>query len=181
MILLNKVSMWLADEHDKDGTAPLERAHTSFTACAKKLYPKAVIIINIGVCVNGMGNMISYLIIMSDLMSKVFCFVCPLSSDLVRSPQFWELIMLSVVIPVCWMKKLDSQKFSSLCANLSALMIVCVILSYPIWGEMRDDIQTKPFIFSIRFLNVFPTFVFAYTCQQNVKKLFYFILITIIF
>lgn len=168
MILLNKVSVWLANEHARDGTAPLERAHTSFTECAKKLYPKAVVIINIGVCVNGIGNMISYLIIMSDLMSKVFCFICPLSSDLVRSPQFWELVMLSVIVPVCWLKKLDSQKVSSLCANLSALMIVCVILSYPLWGEKVVHDSPKPFIFSIRFLNVFPTFVFAYTCQQNV-------------
>ena len=169
MILLNRVSNWLAAEHAKDGTAPLDRARTSFSECAKRLYPKAVIIINIGVCINVIGNMISYLIIMSDLMSKVWCFVCPISNELVRSPQFWELVMICLITPVCWMKKLDSQKVSSFCANLSALMIVCVVLSYPIWGEPMHPTGITPFIFSIRFFNVFPTFVFAYTCQQNVK------------
>ena len=169
MILLNRVCNWLAAEDAKDGTAPLDRAHTSFTECARRLYPKVKVIINIGVCIKILGVMTSYLIIMSDLMSKVWCFLCPISNELVRSPQFWELVMICLITPVCWMKKLDSQKVSSFCANLSALMIVCVVLSYPIWGEPMHPTGITPFIFSIRFFNVFPTFVFAYTCQQNVK------------
>lgn len=168
MVLLNKVNVWLANEHAKDGTAPLDRARTSFTECSKRLYPKIRVLINVFVCIKILGVMTSYLIIMSDLMSKVFCFVCPLSSDLIRSPQFWELLMVSVITPICWLKKLDSQKVSSLCAILSALMIICVILSYPLWGEKTHPTGIKPFIFSINFFNVFPTFVFAYTCQQNV-------------
>lgn len=116
--------------------------------------------------------MISYLIIISDLFQRVWLYFYPMAPELTRSPQFWELVLVVLISPVCWMKKLDSQKISSIGSLSSAIIIVLVIVSFPLWGGNQNPTGICAFRLTTKFFNIFPTFVFAYTCHQNVFTVF---------
>ena len=84
---------------------------------------------------------------------------------------FWITVFTLVVIPLAFMKKLDSLRYTSLLA-LTTVVYLIVIVIYNYFGP---DYKAPPsdkihyVRFSSNFFTYLPIFVFAFTCHQNVS------------
>lgn len=86
--------------------------------------------------------------------------------------RFWiTLFMLTLVLPLSFLRKLDSLKYTSIIA-LFAVVYLCIIViyyyispNYP--SSPVEDIEY--FTVSSSLFGHLPVFVFSFTCHQNVK------------
>lgn len=86
--------------------------------------------------------------------------------------RFWiTLFMVTAVLPLSFLRKLDSLKYTSVVA-LVAVVYLCVIV---IEHYFASDFTPPPEgsvewgTFSSKFFSHLPVFVFAFTCHQNVS------------
>jgi amino acid permease len=142
-------------------------ASSSYGACARRLYPWATEVLDIAVTLKLIGVMVSYLIIVSDIAADVFVYLAPMSSELLHPPQFWLVVIVSCLTPLCFFQRLDSQRFASSIALTSVIGIVVMILTFPMWGHPEHVSGIVPFRISTRIFNVLPLFIFAFCCHQN--------------
>jgi amino acid permease len=78
-----------------------------------------------------------------------------------------------VVIPLSFLRRLDSLKYTSLVALVSIAYLVVLIVYHFIKGDTmadRGDIRVIEWGGLIQVLKSFPVIVFAYTCHQNVSQ-----------
>ncbi|KAI9204004.1 transmembrane amino acid transporter protein-domain-containing protein, partial [Polychytrium aggregatum] len=99
------------------------------------------------------------------------------------SRQFWMIAFLFVLVPLSMQFTIDDISwFSTTCLGF-ALYLAAVVLwaSFTIGRKPDDDTPTSDhtareplplFLFSERWLEVLPIFVFAFTCQQNLFSIF---------
>jgi amino acid permease len=76
-----------------------------------------------------------------------------------------------VVIPLSFLRRLDSLKYTSVVALTSIGYLVILVLAHFIKGdtmEERGPIRYIRWGGAIPVLSSFPVIVFAYTCHQNV-------------
>lgn len=143
----------------------------------------------------GVGVAISYLIIIGDLMPQVITgfnkdaenieylmdrrfwitafMYCPLSilplCDFLTSPCYLSRL---VVIPLSFLRRLDSLKYTSFIALVSIGYLVIIVVAHFLIGDTwAERGNIRPFIPAgpIEVLSTFPVIVFAYTCHQNVS------------
>lgn len=92
--------------------------------------------------------------------------------ELVMDRRFWiTVFMASAILPLSFLRKLDSLKYSSIVA-LVAVIYLCAIVVYHFFSPSYPppppgSIQLV--IFSSKFFARLPVFVFAFTCHQNVR------------
>ena len=76
-----------------------------------------------------------------------------------------------VVIPLSFLRRLDSLKYTSVVALISIGYLVILVVAHFIKGDTmkdRGDIRVIRWGGAIPTLSSFPVIVFAYTCHQNV-------------
>lgn len=87
----------------------------------------------------------------------------------------WRELMRSirlVVIPLSFLRRLDSLKYTSVIALISIGYLVILVLAHFIKGDTLEDrghISVLKWQGPIPTLAAFPVIVFAYTCHQNVR------------
>ena len=77
-----------------------------------------------------------------------------------------------VIIPLSFLRRLDSLKYTSIIALSSIGYLVILILAHFIKGDtasQRGPIRPVEWAGPIAVLASFPVMVFAYTCHQNVS------------
>ena len=168
LYVLNELGLYITYLPPKIVDGKPQQQQASFSTCARVLTPKATKLIDFAIFIKLLGVMVSYLIVSSDLLYSVVSFIVPHLPEILDSPQSWEVILVCVIMPLLFMEKLDSQRFSSSLALVAAGTIIGVIISFPIWGEYPKPEGVTALRFNIRFFTVFPVFIFAFTCQQNV-------------
>jgi len=146
---------------------------SSFFAVSKLTYPWAAIYFDLAIAVKCFGVGTSYLIIIGELMPEVVAAsVWGAEYDLLLDRRFWITVFMLVIIPLAFLKKLDSLRYTSLLA-LVAIVYLIVIVIYNYFGP---DYRAPPsdkihFVrFSSKFFTYLPIFVFAFTCHQNVSS-----------
>lgn len=82
-----------------------------------------------------------------------------------------------VVIPLSFLRRLDSLKYTSVIALVSIGYLVILVVYHFFKGDTKSDRGDIRFVRwggAVPFLTSVPVIVFAYTCHQNVSSLLVF-------
>jgi amino acid permease len=155
--------------------AYLERGSASFFALSQITYPNAAVIFDAAIAIKCFGVGVSYLIIIGDLMPGVvrgFAAEDRITPFLVDR-HFWVTAFMLVVIPLSFLRRLDSLKYTSVVALISiGYLVILVVYHYAAHDTLPDTGYQTPlrivgWASPIAALSSFPVIVFAYTCHQN--------------
>lgn len=155
--------------------AYLERGSASFFALSQITYPNAAVIFDAAIAIKCFGVGISYLIIIGDLMPGV---VLGFASEdglarFLLDRHFWVTAFMLVCIPLSYLRRLDSLKYTSIIALISiSYLVVLVVYHFCARDTLPDGHYETPLrIFTwkspVAALSSLPVIVFAYTCHQN--------------
>lgn len=154
----------------------LDRGSASFFALSQITYPNAAVIFDAAIAIKCFGVAVSYLIIIGDLMPGVvmgFVGGTPVH-DFLADRHFWITAFMFVVIPLSFLRRLDSLKYTSIAALLSIGYLLVLVIYHFLKGDTSADrgpIRVLKWGGAIPALSSFPVIVFAYTCHQNVRLL----------
>ena len=79
-----------------------------------------------------------------------------------------------IVIPLSFLRRLDSLKYTSVIALISIGYLVILVVAHFTKGDTmqeRGPIQVVRWAGIVPTLSSFPVIVFAYTCHQNVRQM----------
>jgi amino acid permease len=153
--------------------AYLERGSASFFALSQITYPNAAVIFDAAIAIKCFGVGVSYLIIIGDLMPGVVLGFSDTDSVVafLVDRHFWVTAFMLVVIPLSFLRRLDSLKYTSVIALISIGYLVILVVYHFIAKDTIDEYTTPLRIFRwagpIPALSSFPVIIFAYTCHQN--------------
>jgi amino acid permease len=169
----------------------LDRGTSSFFALSQITYPNAAVVFDAAIAIKCFGVGVSYLIIIGDLMPGVVrgfnegADAIPFLVD----RHFWvtcfmyasissvSLVLVAniarlVVIPLSFLRRLDSLKYTSIIALISIGYLVVLVVYHFAKGDTMADrgpIRVIKWVGLVSTLQSFPLIVFAYTCHQNVS------------
>jgi amino acid permease len=157
--------------------ARTEGRDASFFAISKLTWPRVAVLFDLAIAIKCFGVAVSYLIIIGDLMPQVIDSFSDHghTAYFLTDRRFWiTVFMLTIVLPLSFLRKLDSLKYTSLIA-LVAVVYLCVIVIYhyfsPNYPPPPPD-AIELISFTSKILGHLPVFVFAFTCHQNVRSFF---------
>ncbi|TFB01353.1 Vacuolar amino acid transporter 6 [Trichoderma ghanense] len=149
----------------------LDRGSSSFFALSQLTYPNASVIFDAAIAIKCFGVGVSYMIIIGDLMPGV---ALGFNSNADKIPylvdrNFWITAFMLLVIPLSFLKRLDSLKYTSIVALVSiGYLIVLVIYHFSVDPHADpSDIRVIQWAGAVETLSALPVVVFAYTCHQN--------------
>lgn len=144
---------------------------SSFFTVSKITYPNAAIYFDLAIAIKCFGVATSYLIVIGDLMPEVVAgFGGDISEgSLLGHRRFWITAFMSIIIPLSFLKKLNSLRYTSSVA-LGAVAYLVFIVLYFFFDRSYNIVpgEVVLFRFSSKFFTSLPIFVFAFTCHQNV-------------
>ncbi|KAK9324144.1 transmembrane amino acid transporter protein-domain-containing protein [Lipomyces orientalis] len=151
----------------------LDRGTASFFAIAQKTYPSLAALFDAAIAVKCFGVGVSYLIIIGDLMPQViadFYFSDGnVSGTIFVSRTFWISFFMVVLTPLCFLRRLDSLKYTSVIALLAITYLTVLVIGHWLVGDTipyRGPISIGPSSLS-GVLSTLPIVVFGFTCHQN--------------
>jgi len=152
----------------------LDRGSSSFFALSQMTYPNAAVIFDAAIAIKCFGVGVSYLIIIGDLMPGVAMGISNHAAQhaFLLDRKFWITVFMLVCIPLSFLKRLDSLKYTSMLALMSISYLVVLIVYHFAAGDVseeRGDIRYVEWAGIVPTLSSFPVIVFAYTCHQNVR------------
>lgn len=173
----------------------LDRGTASFFALSQLTYPNASVIFDAAIAIKCFGVGVSYLIIIGDLMPGVvqgFVGGTP-DYDFLVDRHFWvtafmfvalrgilnskmknenaDMLARLIVIPLSYLRRLDSLKYTSIAALVSMGYLVVLVVYHFVKGDTmadRGEIRVFQWAGPIPVLSSLPVIVFAFTCHQNV-------------
>jgi len=150
----------------------LDRGTASFFALSQMTYPNAAVLFDGAIAIKCFGVGVSYLIIIGDLMPGVVRGFNKDADDIsfLVDRHFWITVFMLVVIPLSFLRRLDSLKYTSVVALVSISYLVVLVVYHFGKGDTKEDrgpIRVIKWGSSVEFLRSFPVIVFAYTCHQN--------------
>ena len=150
----------------------LDRGHVSFATLSQLTYPNLSILFDSAIAVKCFGVAVSYLIIIGDLMPDVVKAFAPGAGEVsfLIDRQFWITAFMLIVIPLSFLRRLDSLKYTSVIALFSITYLVILVVAHYIKGDTiadRGTVRVFQWAGPVPALAAFPVIVFAYTCHQN--------------
>lgn len=135
-------------------------------------YPRIGFLFDLAIAVKCFGVALSYLIVIGDMMPGI-CQGIGLQHWAFLNRNFWLLISMLLLIPLAFLRKMDSLKYTSFAGLVSVIYLVFVgIWSFAKPNATRPPSNAKMEAFatvSLNALKSFPVFVFSFTCHQNVR------------
>ncbi|QKX63489.1 uncharacterized protein TRUGW13939_10660 [Talaromyces rugulosus] len=150
----------------------LDRGSASFFALSQITYPNAAVFFDAAIAIKCFGVGVSYLIIIGDLMPGVvegFVGGVP-ESEFLLDRRFWITAFMLIIIPLSFLRRLDSLKYTSVVALISIGYLVILVVYHFGKGDTMADrgpIRIIQWAGIAPALSSFPVIVFAYTCHQN--------------
>jgi len=170
--------------------------NSSFFSLSMITFPQASIFFDFAISIKCFGVSVSYLIIVGDLMPIVTLGLfpsVPLDSMLLTR-EFWITVSVVLIIPLAFMRKLDSMRHTSFISLLAVLYLLFIVVYYYFvpFGtnemqhrrdlskntvpELNPSYPVNPkienFIISMDLFKNLPIYVFAFTCHQNVLSVY---------
>ncbi|KAF4621885.1 hypothetical protein G7Y89_g14460 [Cudoniella acicularis] len=150
----------------------LDRGTSSFFALSQITYPNAAVVFDAAIAIKCFGVGVSYLIIIGDLMPGVVRGFNEAADSIpfLVDKNFWITVFMLVVIPLSFLRRLDSLKYTSIIALISIGYLVILVVYHFIRGDTKADrgeIRVIGTAGLVPILQSFPVIVFAYTCHQN--------------
>lgn len=150
----------------------LDRGTSSFFALSQITYPNAAVLFDLAIAVKCFGVGVSYMIIIGDLMPGV---VRGFDGHAGQYPylidrHFWITAFMLLVIPLSFLRRLDSLKYTSIVALVSIGYLIVLVIYHFAADPHADpsDIRVIEWAGVVETLSALPVVVFAYTCHQNV-------------
>ncbi|KAJ2894995.1 amino acid transporter [Zalerion maritima] len=151
----------------------LDRGTSSFFALSQLTYPNAAIVFDTAIAVKCFGVGVSYMIIIGDLMPGVMKGL--LGDDTVETipflldRNFWVTAFMLVIIPLAFLRRLDSLKYTSVIALVSiGYLIILVVYHFAADTiQERGEVNVIEWQGPVAMLSTLPIVIFAYTCHQN--------------
>lgn len=152
----------------------LPKGTATFFSVCKITYPRLSVLFDLAIFLQCFGVDISYLVLISDLLPLVYTFN---GWELDSMKNFYMFSSAILIVPLCFMKRLDSLKYTSIIA-LSAIVYIALLIYgnffyawYTNWeyipAEKVGDISlikpegVKPFLKTLGII------VLAYTCPNQ--------------
>jgi amino acid permease len=150
----------------------LERGSASFFALSQITYPNASVVFDAAIAIKCFGVGVSYLIIIGDLMPAVFQgFIGGEPNyDFLVDRHFWVTAFMLIIIPLSYLRRLDSLKYTSFAALACIGYLVVLVLYHFIKGDTMADrgpIRIIQWAGAVPTLSSLPVTIFAFTCHQN--------------
>ncbi|KAF1849187.1 uncharacterized protein K460DRAFT_394074 [Cucurbitaria berberidis CBS 394.84] len=150
----------------------VDRGHASFATLSQLTYPNLSILFDAAIATKCFGVAVSYLIIIGDLMPGVVIGFVPSAGDVnfLVDRQFWITAFMLIVIPLSFLRRLDSLKYTSIIALFSIAYLVILVVAHFLKGDTMADrgvVRVFEWAGPVSALAAFPVIVFAYTCHQN--------------
>ncbi|KAI9820055.1 MAG: hypothetical protein M1826_001045 [Phylliscum demangeonii] len=150
----------------------LERGTSSFFALSQLTYPNAAVVFDAAIAIKCFGVGVSYLIIIGDLMPGVVAAFGAHTDawNFMDDRHFWVTFFMLIMVPLCFLRRLDSLKYTSVIALIAIGYLVILVLAHFIKGDTladRGPVRVTTWAGIIPTLRSFPVVVFAYTCHQN--------------
>ncbi|KAG6328460.1 hypothetical protein ID866_10629, partial [Astraeus odoratus] len=154
---------------------------SSFFAVAYLTFPRAAVFFDAAIAIKCFGVSISYLIIIKSLMPNVVASLYhDLTSPTTNPPQWalsgqnWITLFMFILVPLSFLRRLDSLRHTSYIAMFSVAYLVTIVVKCyfkPLEGTIpRGDVHLVRFTPS--FVTTWPVQVFAFTCGQNLFPIF---------
>ncbi|CDK27835.1 unnamed protein product [Kuraishia capsulata CBS 1993] len=149
----------------------------SFFSLSQLTYPQLGVVFDLAIAVKCFGVGISYLVVIGDLMPKITESLLNEtyleSHSLFLNRNFWISVFMVVVVPLSFLRKLDSLKYASMVALSSVAYLVVLVVVHFASGDVTEKGPVRYFEPKgiISMLSCFPIFVFSYTCHQNMFSL----------
>lgn len=155
----------------------------SFFTIASQALPAGAWYFDLAIALKCYGVSISYLIICGQLMPQVIMsFFRAFNRDVHQIPQlfldrsFWILALIILLIPLCFLRRLDSLRHTSYLSLLAVLYLVIIVLHYSFSSDAKATLPPKGEVelvnLSWHTISIFPVFVFAFTCAQNMLPVY---------
>ncbi|KAJ5689211.1 Vacuolar amino acid transporter 5 [Penicillium macrosclerotiorum] len=150
----------------------LDRGNASFFALSQLTYPNAAVVFDAAIAIKCFGVGVSYLIIIGDLMPGVvqgFVGGDP-AYDMLIDRHFWVTAFMLIVIPLSYLRRLDSLKYTSIAALVSMAYLVVLVVYHFVKGDTMADrgpVRVINWAGPVPTLSSLPVIVFAFTCHQN--------------
>ncbi|KAJ8119934.1 hypothetical protein ONZ43_g3228 [Nemania bipapillata] len=149
----------------------LDRGSSSFFALSQLTYPNAAVIFDAAIAIKCFGVGVSYMIIIGDLMPGVVEGFDKRAQSIayLMDRNFWITVFMLVIIPLSFLRRLDSLKYTSIIA-LVAIGYLIVLVVYHFASDTlapRDKIRVIQWAGPVEALASLPVVIFAYTCHQN--------------
>ena len=143
----------------------------TFYSVSAAIMPRARMVLDISVIINCFGGAIVYVQTAGNLMSFAIIAMFNLSSDPFALKQQYiamcvQAVMIVSLAPLCMMKQITSTKIPNLIGLCCLLYITICTLVYSSFDSASSTLLYPGNAISA--LGSFPTFIFAFTCQQNV-------------
>ncbi|ODV93182.1 hypothetical protein PACTADRAFT_47049 [Pachysolen tannophilus NRRL Y-2460] len=156
----------------------VKEGHSSFFALSQLTYPSLSIIFDLAIAIKCFGVGISYLVVIGDLMPRimetmVITDIVSNSNSYLLNRNFWITCFMIIVVPLSFLKKLDSLKYASMVALSSVGYLIILVFVHFCERDIKDKgpiriIEPQSFT---KIISAFPIFVFGYTCHQNMFSL----------
>ncbi|KAJ9625757.1 hypothetical protein H2203_004519 [Taxawa tesnikishii (nom. ined.)] len=118
----------------------LDRGSASFFALSQITYPNAAVVFDAAIAIKCFGVGISYLIIIGDLMPGVVRgFSDSPPGDFLVDRHFWVTAFMLIVIPLSFLRRLDSLKYTSVVALISIGYLVVLVVYHFARGDTIPD------------------------------------------
>ncbi|CBQ72783.1 conserved hypothetical protein (N-terminal fragment), partial [Sporisorium reilianum SRZ2] len=155
----------------------------SFFTIASQALPAGAWYFDLAIALKCYGVSISYLIICGQLMPQVIIsFFRAFHRDIHQIPtifldrSFWILALIILLIPLCFLRRLDSLRHTSYLSLLAVFYLVIIVLHYSFSSDAKASLPPKGDVelvnVSWHTISIFPVFVFAFTCAQNMLPVY---------
>lgn len=152
----------------------LPAGHATFFSVCKITYPRLSVVFDLAIFLQCFGVNISYLVLISDLMPLIFSFD---GWSLDSMKNFYLFGSGVLIIPLCFMKRLDSLKYTSIIALL-AIVYICLLIYGNFFLALINNWQNLPLdkVGEVSlwrpqglrpFLKTLGIIVLAYTCPNQ--------------
>lgn len=89
---------------------------------------------------------------------------------------FWVTLLLLLLLPLCFLRRLDSLRHTSYLSLAAVIYLVVIVFFFFVSSEARSKLPPRGevhwIVFSPHILPIFPVFVFAFTCAQNMLPVY---------
>lgn len=149
-----------------------QRGSVSYFSLAQLTYPQLSVVFDSAILIKCFGVGVSYLVVIGDLMPKIMESLGVDADSLLMHRNFWiTVFMAGLVVPLSYLKKLDSLRYTSIVALASIIYLICLVIDHYFVTDYEVHPRGKVNWFVAdswkTSVAAFPVFVFAYTCHQN--------------
>lgn len=143
----------------------------SYFTFSQMTYPNFTFLSEFAIFIKCFGVIVSYLIVIGDLMPKIVENVGFMKNDFFLNKNFWiSFFMSGIIIPLSFLRKIDSLKYTST-ISLFSIFYLQILIIYHYFFKNVTSVQPDLEMFGPRSLkstfSSLSLFVFSFTCHQN--------------